>query len=276
MRYVIFTCAQRKNLHPKNWYVPIIGMERTKKSDLPRYLAAAQDIEADIRAGRLAAGERLPSERDMARDQQISRMTARNALLHLATRGLLETQVGRGTFVRSSAIQQELTTLNGFSEDMRRQGRAYSSIVIEAATQAPEPATTLAMSLPQGALVHRLSRVRLVDGAPVAIEISEIDAGRTPGFFEGYDFARQSTYARLRADYDITPTTAEQTLEAAAAENETALRLDMPRGGPVLRLTRLTRDADGAAFEFVRSVYRGDAFNMKVHLALGGLADDCG
>jgi GntR family transcriptional regulator len=244
-------------------------MDKTADPELPRYLAIARDIEADIRAGRLMEGERLPSERDMARDRQISRMTARQALQHLTNRGLLEAQVGRGTFVRSDAIQQELSTLTGFSEAMARQGRESSSIVVEAATREADRATALALNLPQGAQVHRLARIRLVDGAPVAIEISEIDAGRTPGYFSGADFARQSTYDRLRSDYGIAPTTAEQTLEAAAAEGETALRLDLPEGAPILRLTRLTRDAEGRAFEFVRSLYRGDAFNMKVHLSLG-------
>tara|TARA_R110002020_G_scaffold233050_15_gene444779 strand:- start:3671 stop:4417 length:747 start_codon:yes stop_codon:yes gene_type:complete len=247
-------------------------MECTTETDLPRYLAIARDIEADIRAGRLTVGTRLPSERDMARDRKISRMTARQALQHLTKRGLLEAQVGRGTFVRSGAIQQELTTLTGFSEEMGRQGRDSSSIVIEAATRAADPASARALGLPHGALVHRLTRVRLVDSAPVAIEISEIDAGPTPGFFDGAEFGRQSTYARLREIYGIVPTTAEQTLEAAAAESETAHRLNLPEGAPILRLTRLTRDAEDRAFEFVRSLYRGDAFNMKVLLTLGSNA----
>ncbi|WP_163848706.1 GntR family transcriptional regulator [Pseudooceanicola aestuarii] len=245
-------------------------MDQSEDTNLPRYLAIARDIEADIRAGRLAEGARLPSERDMAKDRQISRMTARQALRHLTQRGYLEAQVGRGTFVRSGAIQQELTALTGFSEAMRLQGRDIASVVIEAATRTPDPDTVLALGLAQGAPIHRLTRIRLVDGAPVAIEMSEIDASVTPGFFDGADFARQSTYARLRAEYDITPTTAEQTLEAAAADNETAHRLNLPEGAPILRLTRLTRDAQGGAFEFVRSLYRGDAFNMKVHLTLGG------
>lgn len=235
---------------------------------MPRYLAVARDIEADIRAGRLTDGERLPSERDMARDRQISRTTARLAIQQLTQRGLLEAQVGRGTFVRSGAIQQVLTTLTGFSEEMERQGRETASIVIEAATRVAEPEIAIALGLAQGVLVHRLTRVRLVDGAPVAIEISEIDAAVTPGFFDGADFSRQSTYAFLRERFGIVPTSAEQTLEAAAAEGETAHRLGLPEGAPILRLTRLTRDADGRAFEFVRSLYRGDAFNMKVHLTL--------
>jgi GntR family transcriptional regulator len=235
----------------------------------PRYLAIAQEIEAEIRAGRLAPGHRLASERDLAAERQISRMTARQALQHLTKRGLLTAQVGRGTFVAAGAIQQELATLSGFSEEMGRQGRSSASIVIEATTHAPDPETAVALSLGQSARVHRLTRVRLVDGAPVAVETSEIDAARTPGFLDGADFSRQSSYALLRARYGIAPTTAEQTLQAAACDRETAHRLTLKEGAPILRLTRLTFDADGTAFEYVRSLYRGDAFTMKVRLTVG-------
>lgn len=244
-------------------------MDHTDIADLPRYIVIARGIEADIRAGRLEEGTRLPSERDIAKQNHISRTTARQALQHLTRAGLLEPQVGRGTFVRSGAIQQELTTLTGFSEEMGRQGRTSSSIVIEAVTVPADPTTALALGLDRGALVHRLGRIRLVDGAPVAIETSQIDAARTPGFLDGADFANESTYARLRARYGISPTTAEQTLEAAGASRETAHRLNLDAGAPILRLTRLTRDETGRAFEYVGSLYRGDVFNMKVYLQLG-------
>jgi GntR family transcriptional regulator len=157
-------------------------MDRTSEPAVPRYLAVARDIEADIRKGRLVPGDRLPSERDIARDRQISRMTARQAVQHLTRRGLLEAQIGRGTFVRASAIQQELATLTGFSEEMAKKGRETSSIVIEAATHEADPATSLALGLTHGGLVHKLTRVRLVDGAPVANEISAQVGNRAPAF----------------------------------------------------------------------------------------------
>ena len=237
-----------------------------------RYRRIAREIEDEILSGRLEAGARLPSERALAERRSISRMTARQALQHLAGRGLLETRVGRGSFVRSGTIRQELATLTGFTEEMERQGRRVASIVIEATTRAAGDETARALDLPAGGAVHRLSRVRLVDGAPVAVETSEIDAQRAPDFFDHADFTRQSAYTLLRERYDLHPTSAEQTMEAAAADREVALQLDLERDAPVLRLTRLTRDQDGAAFEYVRSVYQGEAFTMKVRLQIGGAA----
>jgi DNA-binding FadR family transcriptional regulator len=56
-------------------------------------------LEAAIREGRLARGERLPTERSIAQAAGLSRNTVRDALSRLADRGMIARQVGRGTFV---------------------------------------------------------------------------------------------------------------------------------------------------------------------------------
>jgi len=58
-----------------------------------------QQIEQMIAAGRLNLGERLPSERALAKQFRVSRMTLRRAVQLLENRGLVETRSGRGTFV---------------------------------------------------------------------------------------------------------------------------------------------------------------------------------
>ena len=237
-----------------------------------RYRQIASALEADIVSGRLKAGEQIPSERAMAAQMGISRMTARKALQELATRGMLETRVGHGTFVGSTAIQQELTALSGFTQDMERQGRMTSSIVVDAEHGSPTVQAGQALGLSGSDAVYRLTRLRLADGVPVAFECTEIDAARTPDLFNKADFATASLYASLKHHYSIIPATAEQTLEATLADAATALRLKINAGAAVLRQTRLTRDAKGHPFEFVRSTYRGDAFVMKVQLTVSAEA----
>src|SRR5690242_21450666 len=77
-----------------------------------------------ISAGRLAPGDRMPTEQDLAAWLEVSRMTLRHALANLARRGLVTRTVGRrgGTFVAESKLEQDLTTLAGFSEQLRRHG----------------------------------------------------------------------------------------------------------------------------------------------------------
>jgi GntR family transcriptional regulator len=243
---------------------------KSPMGNAPLYLKIATEVEAEIRSGRLRAGQKIDSERVLAEKLGVSRMTARQAIRHLSQRGLIETRTGQGTFVGQPRIEQRLETLAGFTEEMARQGRQASSVVISSETIAPDETCRLALGLSRSGRAHRLVRVRLVDGTPVALENTEITAERTPGLLELANFGQASLYEILRAQFGIVPTRAEQSLTASLADAQTARTLQTEAGAPVLKLTRLTRDQDGRALEFVRSVYRGDFFVMKVHLSIGG------
>ncbi|NES15985.1 MULTISPECIES: PLP-dependent aminotransferase family protein [Micromonospora] len=65
----------------------------------PRYLALADAIGADIAAGRLSPGDRLPPQRELARRLGVTIATVGRAYHVAARRGLLSGEVGRGTFV---------------------------------------------------------------------------------------------------------------------------------------------------------------------------------
>lgn len=239
------------------------------ETEQPIYRQIASSLEADIASGKLKEGDKLPSERVMAETLGISRMTARQALRHLTDRGILVTRTGHGTFVGQPLIQQKLSTLTGFTEEMERQGRKSSSIVVESDLRPADRPCAAALNLPVGGQVLRLVRIRLVDGKPVAIETTEIRADIAPGLLDVADFAHELLYRILRNNFGVNPATAEQTLEASLASPAVGRTLEIAEGAAVLKLTRLTFDAKGNPFEYVRSIYRGDSFVMKVDLTLG-------
>jgi len=67
----------------------------------PRYRALVDSFAADIRAGRLAAGTRLPTHRQLAASSGIALVTATRVYAALEELGLVSREQGRGTFVRS-------------------------------------------------------------------------------------------------------------------------------------------------------------------------------
>ena len=71
-------------------------------SDKPRYLAIADAIADDIRSGRLAASDRLPPQRKLARRLDVDFTTVARGYVEAQKRGLIESHVGQGTFVRKS------------------------------------------------------------------------------------------------------------------------------------------------------------------------------
>jgi hypothetical protein len=68
----------------------------------PLYIRVADDIAARIASGELVPGAQLQTERDFARDYDVSYGTVRHAFKLLRDRGLIESVHGRGVFVRST------------------------------------------------------------------------------------------------------------------------------------------------------------------------------
>src|SRR6201986_355785 len=69
-------------------------------SDKPRYLAIADAIADDVAAGRLAVGDRLPPQRKLAKRLDVDFTTGARGYAEAQKRGLVESKVGQGTFVR--------------------------------------------------------------------------------------------------------------------------------------------------------------------------------
>lgn len=80
-----------------------LAIDIDKSSTVPIYRQVATGIRAMIAAGDLAAGDKLPSEADLARRLGISPMTARQAYTELANAGAVGRSHGRGTFVQEAA-----------------------------------------------------------------------------------------------------------------------------------------------------------------------------
>jgi DNA-binding FadR family transcriptional regulator len=83
-----------------------------------RYEDVADRLAADIRAGRLAPGDRLPSERDLARRLEVGRASVREAIASLQVSGMIETRPGSGSFVAAGAAHTTRHTHDSSPSDL--------------------------------------------------------------------------------------------------------------------------------------------------------------
>jgi DNA-binding transcriptional MocR family regulator len=74
-----------------------------------KYLGIVEALEADIRSGRVARGERLPPQRAIAQALDVDLTTMTRAFNEARRRGLVEAQAGRGTFISEKLDRNELT-----------------------------------------------------------------------------------------------------------------------------------------------------------------------
>ena len=237
-------------------------MRLRRQAPDPLYLQLKNSLAAEIASGRYRPNQRLPSERELSAHLKVSRMTARQALQELARDGTIYTRVGKGTFVAAPKIDQQLRALTGFSQDVRARGGKPSSRVLEARVVSAIPDVVAALRIAPEAKVILLSRLRLADDTPLAVETAYLPFVLFPRLLR-HDFAHESLYDVLESEYKLTLAQAEQSIEAALASAREIELLCLTPPAAVLRMQRLTLTADGVPVEYVLSVYRGDRYKFR-------------
>jgi GntR family transcriptional regulator len=234
------------------------GLGTTVHAQIEDWLAGA------IAAGQLAPGDRLPPEHALAAWLGVSRMTLRHALAELVRRGLVIRAVGRhgGTFVAEPKLDQDVTTLAGFSEQLRRHGMVAGARVL-AATQIPAgPAAAAALELAAGDPVHEVRRIRLADGRPMVLEHSQFPAALFPGML---DCRLDGSLYELLADrYGRRPHRARETFEPVIAGVRESEALEVAEGAPLMLVERTAYSRAGLPLEYARDLFRGDRTRVVI------------
>ncbi len=212
----------------------------------------------------LEVGQAIPSERRLCEQLGVSRLTLRAALDDLAREGHLTRRHGSGTYVSRPKIAQPLT-LTSFSEDMRRRGMAPGSRTLEMAVVPAGARLGRRLQLPPEDPVVRVTRLRLADGEPMALEVLHVPAELVPGLTQA-DLENRSFYELMEDRYGVVISSATQTIEPTVTDREESEALDVPLHSPAFLFERTTLTASGRPMEFVRSFYRGDRYQLVTEL----------
>lgn len=121
----------------RDW-LPDLGL-----SSSPRYMAIADIIEMDLKSGRLVVGDRLPPQRELAKRLQIDFTTVARGYIEARKRGLVDTQVGRGTFVTGGLDKDRRGFSTGSAPDPRRASVVDFSMNMPPETDDPELITRM-------------------------------------------------------------------------------------------------------------------------------------
>lgn len=249
------------------------ALKQSAQSGAPLYLQLRKSIEDAVNRGVIGPGDALPSERDIATKADISRVTVRKAVQDLVKGGILVQRHGSGTFVapRMERVEQSLSRLTSFTEDMARRGMAVRSEWLDRGLYAPSPEEMMVLGLASNELVARLARLRIANDTPLAIERASISASVLP------DPAAIATslYAALETTGNR-PVRAVQRISAANLSGGDAQLLEVPAGSATLRIERISYLGSGKVIEFTRSIYRGDAYDFVAELRLGASSDGNG
>lgn len=239
---------------------PTPGFQLDLDDNSPLYMQLARKLAQDVRDGRYQADQALPSERMLSEQLEVSRVTARKAIDQLVDQGLVVRRRGSGNYI-VPRIEQPLSNLSSFSEQLQQRGYTPRSHWLRRAVVAAAADEQLALGLSPGAKVARLERLRLADDIVMAYEVSVLPASILPQPAE----VNASLYAHLdRSGHQ--PVRALQHIRAMNADAELAQRLDVPEGRAVLFITRVGYLESGEAVELTHSYCRSDHYDFVAEL----------
>lgn len=239
----------------------------------------ADYLKERIGHGVIVAGSRVPAERVLAEQFDVSRVTVRRALKELEQQGLVEV-IGGTRWVRRDApaivtarvdddnaesIEEGATGLVSFSDLAAANGLTATSKVLRIATRPSTLDEADRLGIAPGAPIVELVRLRSLDGVPTLIDFSLIPEAPAPGLGD-LDFETVSLYGTLAERYGMHAVGAECVMEARGASAEIAVHLGLAGGDPVLEIVQTTFDESDRIIQWGRSVYRGDRYRFRALL----------
>jgi len=248
-----------------------------RKVPVPLYHQLELQLRAAIESGKYLPGHRLPTEGELQRAYEVSRVTVRTALKRLEEDGLISTIRGSGTFVTNQArddgmIERHSSRLFGFEEDLVRQG-GLPAIEVLSVEMYPAPVRIAALlELETGTEVTRIRRAGSVGGEPLWLESRWLH----PEFSQALatdDLHSASLTALYETKAGLHIESSRIRISAGSATREQARYLQIDPGEPVL-INEYAVYAGGRTVDATRSIFRSDryAFAFEVfspHVAQG-------
>lgn len=233
---------------------------------LPLYQRLRDQLAARLAARSWGPSEAIPSETELAATYRVSIGTVRKAVDSLVAEGLLERRQGRGTFARRPRFDSSLFRFFRFQSPDGAPLRPESRILDRRVKPAPKEAAA-ALGLPPGEPAIAVSRLRLVDGAPLVAESIWLPRQR---FAALLDIAPAEfgdlLYPLYEARCGQIVSAAEETLSAEIADAAQARRLARAPGVPLIVIERIAFDAHRHPLEWRRS--RGPADKFRYHVEI--------
>ncbi len=236
-----------------------------KNSPVPIYYQLQQVIQNLINSNKIKEGEQLPTEEEICKLFNISRMTVRQTYDNLLRMELIYRLKGKGTFVSSKKIIFELSKLHSFSEDMKKRGLKVYSKVLEKRITRLDKAVKAKFHIPGNLKLLRIKRLRFVQHDPIALESSLIPVKMCPGL-EKEDLARKSLFQILEKKYKLYISHSNQSIEPVLSDKVESSLLNIKIGSPLIRMTGTTYLKNNIPIEYIIGVYRGDRYKFNLYL----------
>jgi GntR family transcriptional regulator len=218
-----------------------------------------------VDTGELKTGDKLPSERVLSEDYNISRITVRQALNDLVQEGVITKRHGKGYYVAPPRkIEYRLDSLLGFIEEFTIKKMRCEITILRREFITPPDEVRTALDIRNNAKVFLLTRLIIVEGEPLGIDYTYLPAN-VARLLDGLSLDNSILYQFFEKN-GFKLITADQWICAEKPSREEAKLLRTKESDPVLVIYRNTRVAGDVVLDNSRTVYRADRYHYFVTL----------
>jgi len=213
-------------------------------------------------------GEIIPSEIEIQKQFNVSRITVRRAIMELENENYLVRKPGKGTFVAEYRIEkviQKLDDISSWTETLKEKGIKPGTIKREIVQIIPPRDIAVALKLEPNEKVTKIKRWRTGNNKPFCIMTNYILSHFVPNI-DKINWGSESLYKVYEEKYNIEFGTAKEIVEARPATKEASNFFEISPKYPVLAITRITCDSNGNPFEVVKSDNYADLYKYVVSL----------
>jgi len=228
-------------------------------STTPRYKVIEAFLLERIQSGAYPVNHQIPPEEQLARDFDVSRMTANKAIRDLVQKGYLIRQAGLGTFVTDRKAESSLQEVLNIASEVRGRGHEYSNDVIRCEAIEADDEVALRLGVRLGAEVFHTILVHRENGVPIQLEDRFVNPRWVPGYLLT-DFTRQTPNEVLVANCPISDV--EHVVEAVLVDRQVADWLEIDTSAPCLSMIRRTW-SDEHLISYARLTHPGTRYKLR-------------
>ena len=134
----------------------------------PLYLQISQILRDKILRHEYDYGDRIPSEKDLQDQYEVSRITARQAIQELEQENMVERARGKGTIVTyQPCIDEYLNTIRSFTDEMKIQNMEPGSKDVRISLEKADSRIAKIFGVEEESLLYYLERVRTGSGQEI-------------------------------------------------------------------------------------------------------------
>ncbi len=230
-----------------------------RQSRVPYYYQLYEILRGKITSGEWKPGDIMPTEAELLGQYNVSRSTVRQAMDMLVNNGQIYRQRGRGSFVAHPTVEQGLSQIISFTEEMQRRGMNAHTEVLSSGLVLASAETAQFLQVEPGEELARLERLRMADNEPMSIEESYLVHRYCPGVLD-QDYATVPLREMLMREYGLRWAYAKQTIQAIDAPKKIADKLAIKSKASILYIERTSFTEQNTPVEFIRFYHRGDRY----------------